>query len=140
MLPFCAVWILLICIVFGVVIAVFMVISYPIRVIVCVVAVCANFLGLVVCCILPIVGGVGVSANVVLLVGVVGVGKDGMLGEHHGGLVDLERGSVLGVIGVGSFVLVFFIVLSFPTFPILVSRLPTVAAWFGIAIAKRRFV
>ncbi len=70
-------------------------IPHPSLVSVCVFAVCVNLLGLVVCFILPIVGGVGVSVNVVLIVGVVGVGKDGMLCEHHGGLVDLERGSML---------------------------------------------
>ena len=77
---------------------------------------------------------------VVLIVGVVGVSKDSMLCKHNCGLINLEGRSVLGVIGVGRFVLFFLIIKSFAAFAILVTRFPTVAAGFGLAIAKMRFV
>ncbi len=47
---------------------------------------------------------------------------------------------MLGVIGVGRFVLFSLIMKSFAAVAILVVRFPTVAAGFGLAIAKLRFV
>ena len=79
---------------------------------------------------------VGFVTSVILLVVVVErKGEDGIGREHQGRFIDVKV-SVLGVIGVGSLLLIVFLVVnSFSAFACLVTRLLAIATGFRGAIA-----
>ena len=82
-----------------------------------------------------------IVVTVCMIAGVDRLSKDGVLGEHQGGLIHLEVSRMLRVIVVGGFgflLALLFIPLSFATFSINVARFSTVAAGFGAAVAYGR--
>jgi hypothetical protein len=82
-----------------------------------------------------------VVVTVCRIAGINWLSKEGVLGEHQGGLIHLEVSRMLRVVGVVRFrvlLALLFIPLTFATFSVDMSSLPTVAAGFGVAVAHGR--